>query len=72
MVLRLFVPPSPCQECAEGIESCVLDLLDYCHRRLLALLSGCGQGAGPVEEVESDDSGGEDGLPSKPKLIRVS
>ncbi len=49
-----------------------MDLIDYCHRQLSALLSGQGLGVGPVEEVESEDSGDEDGLPSKSKLVKVS
>ena len=49
----------------------MLDLLDYCHRRLTGVLGGC-EGVRRVEEVDSDSSGDEDGLPTKSKLVKVS
>ncbi len=49
----------------------MLDLLDYCHRRLTAVLGGC-EGVRHVEEVDSESSEDEDGLPTKSKLVKVS
>lgn len=47
-------PPDP-QEVCESAEDTVLDLVDYCHRKLTLLVAHCGHD-GPSEEEESQYS----------------
>ncbi len=47
----------------------MLDLVDYCHRRMSTLL---GSHDHHVTEVQSDSSDDENGLPSKSKIVKVS
>lgn len=48
-------PLPPSQEVCESAEDTVLDLIDYCHRKLTLLVAQSGRG-GPPEEEESQYS----------------
>lgn len=53
---RQKVSPSPFpQEVCESAEDTILDLVDYCHRKLTLLVARTGRG-GPHEEEGSQDS----------------
>lgn len=41
------------QEVCESAEDTVLDLVDYCHRKLTMLVARSGHGGSPEEEEES-------------------
>lgn len=42
--------PSSLQEVCESAEDTVLDLVDYCHRKLTILVARSGHGGSPEEE----------------------
>lgn len=42
-------PPAP-QEVCESAEDTILDLVDYCHRKLTLLVAQSGHGGPPKEE----------------------
>lgn len=49
---RSFPPPPALQEVCESAEDTVLDLVDYCHRKLTLLVAQSGRGAPPEEESQ--------------------
>lgn len=46
------MPPLRPQEVCESAEDTVLDLVDYCHRKLTLLVARSGRGEPPEEEAE--------------------
>lgn len=49
-------PPLALQEACESAEDTVLDLVDYCHRKLTLLVAQGGRGAPPEEESQHSTS----------------
>lgn len=45
-------PLSPSQEVCESAEDTVLDLVDYCHRKLTLLVARSSRGGPPEEESQ--------------------
>ena len=69
--------PHTIQESCESAGECILDLVDYCHRRITKLVAS-GEGGGGEEEMvkeigeeSNSDSDSERNLPSRREIIRV-
>ena len=56
------------QESCESAEDCILDLVDYCQRRITGLLME-NEGGGVEEMGDSDDS---ENTPSRKYVVKVS
>ena len=58
------------QESCESAEDCILDLVDYCQRKITALLmEGGGEGGG--SDSEESDSGEDETTPSRKEIVKV-